>query len=163
MLFEGSEEECESFVSWLNSLYPGVIKFKHDFSKEGVEFLDLKIMLENGKLETNLYIKPSNLQLYLDYFSNHPQPCKEGLVYGQALRILERCSKSEWGEQHLENLRKKLLERNYPNKLISEKFEKAKSKSRRGLVNQQRKISQKDDKVRLIFTHNECNPPFISG
>ena len=87
----------------MNSLYPGVIKFKHDFSKEAVEFLDLKIILEDGKLETNLYIKPSNLQLYLDYFSNHPQPCKEGLVYGQALRILERCSKSEWGEQHLEN------------------------------------------------------------
>ena len=159
MLFEGSEEECESFVSWLNSLYPGVIKFKHDFSKEGVEFLDLKIMLEDGKLETNLYIKPSNLQLYLDYFSNHPQPCKEGLVYGQALRILERCSKSEWGEQHLENLRQKLLERNYPNNLICEKFEKAKTKSRRVLIHQQRKNNQKDDKVRLIFTHNEGNPP----
>ena len=80
-------------------------------------------------------------------------------MYGQALRILERCSKSEWGEQHLENLRQKLLERNYPNNLIWEKFEKAKTKSRRVLIHQQRKNNQKDDKVRLIFTHNEGNPP----
>ena len=59
MIFEGSKEECESFVNWLNSMYPGVIKFKYEFSKE----MDLKIILENGKIETNLYIKPSNLQL----------------------------------------------------------------------------------------------------
>ena len=52
--------------------------------------------LEYGKLETNVYIKPSNLQLYLDFSSNHPEPCKQGVVYGQALRIVERCSKIEW-------------------------------------------------------------------
>ena len=64
MLFEGSKEDCEAFVGWLNSLYPGVIKFKHEFSTEGVEFLDLRIILEGGKIQTNLYIKPLNLQLY---------------------------------------------------------------------------------------------------
>ena len=159
MLFEGSKEDCDAFVSWLNSLYPGVIKFKHEFSTDGVEFLDLKIILEGGKIQTNLYIKPSNLQLYLDYFSNHPQPCKEGLVYGQALRILERCSKKEWGEEHLENLRQKLKNRNYPEKLINESFSKAKLKSRTELIHQKRKKPQSDDKVRLIFTYNEGNPP----
>ena len=160
MLFKGSKEECENLVSWLNSLYPGVIKFKHEYSTEMVEFLDLKILLEGGKLETNLYIKPSNLQLYLDYFSNHPEPCKEGLVYGQAVRILERCSKPEWGEEHLKNLRSKLSERNYPEKLISEKFAEARKKSRGELINQKRKTNKnQDDKVRLIFTHNRGNPP----
>ena len=72
MIFEGSKEECEHFVNWLNSMYPGVIKFKYEFSTEMVEFLDLKIILENGKIETNLYIKPSNLQLYLDFFFKPP-------------------------------------------------------------------------------------------
>ena len=80
-------------------------------------------------------------------------------MYGQALRILERCSKPKWGEEHLENLRKKLQERNYPDKLIKEKFSKAKSKSRADLIHQKRKNSQNDGKVRLIFTHNEGNPP----
>ena len=118
MLFEGSRQECENFVNWLNSLCPGVIKFKFEFSAEMVEFLDLQIIIENGKFETNLFIKPSNLQLYLDFFSNHPEPCKEALVYGQAIRILERCSKPEWGEEHLDNLRIKLKSRNYPEELM---------------------------------------------
>ena len=61
MLFKGSKHECESLVNWLNSLYPGVIKFKYEYSMDMVEFLDLQIILENGKIETNLYIKPSAL------------------------------------------------------------------------------------------------------
>ena len=73
-----------------------------------LNFFDLQIMIENGKLETNLYIKPTNLQLYLDFFSNHPEPCKEGVVYGQALRILERCSKTEDAEKHFDDLKYKL-------------------------------------------------------
>ena len=102
MLFKGCKQECENFVQWLNSLQPGVIKFKFEFSTEMVEYLDLQIMIENSKLETNLFIKPSNQQLYLDFYYNHPKPCKEGIIYGQALRILERCSKPEDAVQHLE-------------------------------------------------------------
>ena len=71
-------------------------------------------MIIDGRLETDLYIKPTNLQLYLDFTSNHPFHCKSSLVYGQALRIIERCSRAEsWGA-HLENLKAKLVKRNYP-------------------------------------------------
>ena len=87
-----------------------------------VEFLDLQIMIENSKLETNLFIKPSNKQLYLDFLSNHPKPCKEGIVYGQALQILERCSKPEDVVQHLDDLKSKLETRNYPTNVIHSKF-----------------------------------------
>ena len=117
-------------------------------------------MLENGKLETNLFIKPSNLQLYLDYFSNHPEPCKHGLVYGQAVRIFERCSKPEDSDLHLENLKIKLMKRNYPEKLIDEKFSEARKKDRKEMIYQNRKKNTaQQDKVRLIFTHNRGNPP----
>jgi hypothetical protein len=87
MLFQGSKQDCEKFVEWLNSLLPGVIKFKFEFSTKMVEFLDLQILIENKKLETNLFIKPSNQQLSLDFLSNHPKPCKEGVVFGLALQI----------------------------------------------------------------------------
>ena len=137
---------------------PGVVKFKFEYSSEIVEFLDLQIFVENGKLETNLYIKPSNLQLYLDFFSNHPEPCKQGVVYGQALRIVERCSKTEDRDKHLENFKNKLKNRNYPEKLIDEKISQAKCKSRKDLIYQKKKTLE-DDKVRLIFTHNRGNPP----
>ena len=72
MLFKGSEEQCSDLVEWLNSLMPGVVKFKYEYSVNKIEFLDLEIIIENGKLETNLFVKPTNLQLYLDFFSDHP-------------------------------------------------------------------------------------------
>ena len=151
MLFGGTEDQCHELVDWLNSLMPGVIKFKFQYSKKKIEFLDLEISIENGRIETNLYVKPSNLQLFLDYSSNHPKHCKEGIVYSQALRVIERCSKVEDLEKNLDILAHKLLERNYPETLIEEKFKKAKSKDR--------KKSSTDDKVRGIFTHNAANPP----
>jgi hypothetical protein len=139
MIFKGTEQVCEQFVDWLNSLMPGVIKLKANCSNESLEFLDLKIMIINGRLETDLYIKPTNLQLYLDFTSNHPFHCKSGLVYGQALRIIERCSRAESVGPHLENLKVKLVERNYPVELIEAQFTKAKKKDRKELVFQQRK------------------------
>ena len=122
--------------------------------------MDLEIRIENNRLETNLYIKPTNLQLYLDFFSNHHEPCKEGIVYGQALRIIERCSKPEDAQNHLDDLKTKLRERNYPEKVIEQKFSKAKKNVRSDLIfKNRRKNGKPDDKVRLIFTHNQGNPP----
>ena len=160
MLFKGSREECEELVDWLNSLMPGVVKFKFDFSYQKVEFLDLEIYIEDGKLKTNLYIKPTNKQLYLDFNSNHPLHCKESIPYSQALRVVERCATPENREMQLLNLKTKLEERNYPTELVENKFERARSKDRKSLIFQQRKQkNKKDDKVRFMFTHNQANPP----
>ena len=57
-LFKGSEEEFNELVDWLNSIMEGVVKFKSNFSSSKAEFLDLIISIENGKLKTNLFVKP---------------------------------------------------------------------------------------------------------
>ena len=142
----------------LNSLIPGVVKFKYEYSVNKIEFLDLEIIIENGKLETNLFVKPTNLQLYLDFFSNHPDHCKESLVYSQALRIIERCSKEDDTEHHLKVLREKLEMRNYPTKLLDKKIAQA-QKNKRGAILRRKPKKKADDKIRLVFTHNKANPP----
>ena len=101
LLFKGSKDCCDQLVSCLNSILPGVIKFKSNYSQSSVEFLDLKIMIEDGRLVTDLYVKPTNLQLYLDYRSNHPKPFKDSIVYCQALRIMERCYVLDLASPHL--------------------------------------------------------------
>jgi hypothetical protein len=117
----------------------------------------------DGKLETNLYIKPSNSQIYLDYHSNHPEHTKSSIPYSQALRVIERCSRQEQVDMHLENLKGKLIQKNYPEEVIDEKFQKAKKKDRKDIIFQQRKNKkQNDDKTRLIFTYNKRNPPIHS-
>ena len=157
-LFKGSEVQFNELVLWLNSIMEGVVKFKSNYSVVKVEFLDLVISIEEGKLKTNLFIKPSNLQIYLDFESNHPLHCKVGLVYGQALRVIERCSSRSDAEAHLNNLKEKLLARNYPLQVIEKEFSKARARNRKNLINQTRqKLS--DKKIRCIFTYNEGNPP----
>ena len=79
---------------------------------------------------------------------------------GQALRVLERCSKKEDSEEHLQNLESKLKKRNYPEKLIKTKFSEAKKRNRNSLIHQGRHQKSSDDKkVRLLFTNNRGNPP----
>ena len=51
------------------------------------------------------------------------------------------------------------MERKYPEEIIEKQFQKATSKNRKDLIFQPRKNQEKDDKIRLIFTHNESNPP----
>ena len=138
---------------------PGVITLKCNFSESSLEFLDLRIMIVNGRLETELFVKPTNLQLFLNYDSNHPTHCKDAIVYSQALRVIERCSQPGSAEPHLEKLRERFVERKYPEEIIEKQFQKATSKNRKDLIFQPRKAAQKDDKIRLIFTHNESNPP----
>ena len=49
--------------------------------------------LENGRVYTDLYKKPSDKQLYLKKSSCHPSHTKTGLAYGLALRIRRICEK----------------------------------------------------------------------
>ena len=100
-------EKCEELVSWLNSLMPGTIKFKFEFSYEKINFLDLEISIENGRLISDFYVKPTNSRLFLDYDSNHTQHCYEAIPYSQALRVVERCSKTESRDNHLAKMKDK--------------------------------------------------------
>ena len=159
MLFMGSIEQCQNLVEWLNTLMPGVVKFTFEYSTEKVEFLDLEIRIENGRFETNLYVKPTNKQLFLDYFSNHPEHCKKGIAYSQALRVIERCSTSEDTKDNLDKLETKLTERNYPPNLVKSKIQLAEKKNRKEILQKRKPKGTPDNRVRLIFTHNSGNPP----
>ena len=110
-------------------------------------------------METNLFIKETNKQLFLDYNSNHPEHCTKSIPYSQGLRVIERCTNHQEAEHHLANLKSKFEDRNYPTDLINEQFERARRKDRNALIHQQRRKKINDDKVRLIITHNQTNPP----
>ena len=120
----------------------------------------MRIMIVNGRLETELYVKPTNLQIFLDYTSNHPTHCKDAIVYSQALRVVELCSQPGSAKPHLKKLENKFRQRNYPENVIRKQVSRAESISRTNLIQRERKEKVKNDKkVRLIFTHNESNPP----
>ena len=112
-----TEAEAATFVNWLNTLHPN-LGFTFEFSHERITFLDVTIVVENGQLETDRHIKPTNPQLFLHYTSNHPKSVFKAIVYGQGLTVRMICSKDEFVEKHLRCLKQKFLERGYPVEMI---------------------------------------------
>ena len=71
---EGTEQEAKGFIEWMNTLWPG-LSFTFDWSNKVITFLDVKLTMEDGKLETNRFVKPTNPQLFLHHSSSSSPLC----------------------------------------------------------------------------------------
>ena len=60
------EDKLKTFLENFNQFHPN-IKFTHESSTEGIPFLDLRVKFLQGKLETDLHIKPIDKHQYLHY------------------------------------------------------------------------------------------------
>ena len=55
-------------------------------------FLDVEVILENGVLSTDLFVKSTDTHQFLDSTSCHPYHCKKDIPYSQILRLNGICS-----------------------------------------------------------------------
>ena len=133
LIFLGNEQKAKEFVDWLNGLEEG-ISFTFEWSDKQINYLDVELIVEDGKVKTNLHIKPTNPQLYLRYESNHPPHVLKAIPYGQAIRIKTICSEPEFLEENLMKLKEKLISRGYPVTLINEQFRKVENIERADLL-----------------------------
>ena len=74
------------FIEHLQTVHP-TIKFTSDISETRISFLDLTIYIEQSKLHTQLYTKPTDRDMYLNYFSEHPMSLNKSIPYSQFLRL----------------------------------------------------------------------------
>ena len=74
------------FIGHLNIVHL-TIKFTSDISETRISFLDLTIYIDQSKLHTRLYTKPTDRHMYLNYFSEHPMNLKKSIPYSQFLRL----------------------------------------------------------------------------
>ena len=58
-IWANSQEKLKVFLEDLNKFHPN-LKFTSDSSEENVAFLDLKVELERGKMETDLPVKSTD-------------------------------------------------------------------------------------------------------
>ena len=112
-----SEQELERFLKDLNNFTPN-LSFNHGASKNCIPFLDLKVKLIDGKLETDLYMKPTDRHQYLHYSSSHPEHTKCSIVYSQTLRVDKLCSLEKDFNNHKSNIKEWFIKRGYPESVI---------------------------------------------
>ena len=121
------EQELERFLKDLNNL-----SFTHEASKNCIPFLDLKVKVIGGKLEIDLYIKPTDRHQYLHYLSSHPEHTKCSVIDCQTLRANRLCSLEKDFNYHKLNLKEWFIKRGYPESVIKRGMKKVRF-SKRGL------------------------------
>ena len=94
-LWEHVEEKLKSFIDTINKMHPN-IKFRADWSKTSINFLDETVSIAEGVIETDLYVKPTDSHQCLLSSSCHPFYCGNGIPYSQALRLNRICSNNEF-------------------------------------------------------------------
>ena len=94
--------------------------------KQNINFLDVKIIVENNQLITDLYQKPTDSQQYVHFKSCHPPHTKRNIPFNLARRYCTIIEKETSKEQHLLNLKSTLLKLDYPRNLIQHSIQQAK-------------------------------------
>ncbi|KAL9958229.1 hypothetical protein ACROYT_G035215, partial [Oculina patagonica] len=123
------EEKLNEFIDYLNNAH-GTIKFTSKWSRDEIEFLDVRVINESGKLETDVYVKPTDSHQYLHYSSCHPGSCKRSIPYAQAMRLRRICSKSSFFEKRAKDLVLFLTKRGYKKSYVESQIQRVRSKTR---------------------------------
>ena len=137
MVWTHGNEKLESFIAYLNSIHP-TIKFTSECSTTSIPVLDVKILLENGKIETDLYCKPTDKHQYLLHSSGHPYHTKKSIPYRLAFRLRRIiCSKDEFFNSRSTELERYLTKQGYKNNFVKSQISRAKSIPRNDTLRKQ--------------------------
>ena len=107
-----------------------------------------------------LYHKPpTDTHNYLLYSSSHPKHCKDGMPYGQFLRVRRICSSTDDFETKAIEMGKHFIRRGYPKWLVSDSFIRALRKPREELLQVKPSTSETNSKTfyRITTFHPSFN------
>ena len=118
-------KKLKVYLEDLNKFFD--LKFTSDASEEYVAFLDLKVNLNQGKIETDLLVKPMDRHQYLQYTSSHQELTKPSVVFNQNLRVSRICFQAEDSRKHITEMRYWFYKRGYSKSLVEKKWVKLNS------------------------------------
>ena len=158
-------DPLESFLDYLNQIdSTGKIEFTMQVQDEdGIEFLDVKLKLENSKIAVDAFAKPNNSFTYVLPSSCYPRKSLNNIPRGIALRLRCICDTDEKLNSRLVEYKNYLIVRDYKPSIVNTHFAhvstlsrqqaRQKSTNRKGQVNQN---------VRLIMKYNSRLPDLNS-
>ncbi|KAJ8049338.1 hypothetical protein HOLleu_02041 [Holothuria leucospilota] len=124
-----TRDELENFVNFVNNFYP-CFKFTHDISPNSVNFLDVKLTIENRGLTSTVHFKPTHSHNFLRYSSSHPPTCINAIPYSQLLRARRICSNNNDFERVSSEFCQFFKARGYPSTTLDRALDRIKSVDR---------------------------------
>ena len=107
------------------------------------QFLNVTVSLENCKIKTDLYVKPTDTHQYLHSSSCHPYHCRKGIRYSQTLCLNRICSDSTSFDGRCNDLERWLLERGYKEKEVRKQVLRGRAFCRDDRLNRERTLQEK--------------------
>ena len=152
---KGNLQNLKKLHHTLNSLHP-CLKFTMGHDNTYLPFLDIMIINNNCKIETDIYLKKTDIKQYLPYTSCHPRHIKNNIPYCLARRIKTTVSEHNKQEKRMEELKQDLIKRKFPILLIQDRINKAIEKNQCDL----RQVKKNVDKeyIPSVSTFNPNNP-----
>ena len=150
------ETSLQALVDNLNTSHV-TIKFTASRCTKEVAFLDTRVYLYGGKIETDLYVKPTDTHQYLLPTSCHPRHCKESIPYSQALRLRSIRSKEETYQTRIKEMKKHFLQRGYKKQILESQFKKVAWLTRDETLHHHER--EKGTKPLLVTTFDPRQPP----
>ena len=150
-LWEHGLASLPTFLEHLNTMdKTGKIKFTMEVTGEnGLEFLDLKLKIVEGKIKVDVYAKPTNSFSYTTPSTSYPKNNIRNIPKGIALRLRRICDDDDTFD-------KRSLE--YQNYLIVKKnFSEVKNITKTEVRKNQTKKDKVSD-IRFITTYNPALP-----
>ena len=145
----------EKFVEILNSLDTN-INFTHEISHKGLPFLNVFIYIENNKILTDVFYKPTDSHDYLPFNSCHPRHIKINIPKTLARIICTIVEDPARKLFRLNELETWLLKAGYPAHLINNGL---KSVMEIDQLSLRTKTMQKESNILpFVQTHNPRNP-----
>ena len=121
------------FLNCLNLMHPDVkftlepAEFDTITKTETITFLDIKIIKhEDNTVETEIFYKSTNSHHYLHYKSQHPKHILENIPFNLAKKIIVFTTKAEKVKNHLKDLKRHLLNCEFPESLVDRGIHRAK-------------------------------------
>ena len=139
------------------------MKFTHPSSLNGKYqntkpvFLDCDVIKENNKLKTDVYQKPTDCHLYLDYASAHPSHFKISISYSQALRLRRICDDQETLKKRIRQYTDYFVACGYRRSFVKKEMEKVLKIDRKNAL--KKKEKRKESRIPLVMSYHPDLPP----
>lgn len=155
IIWRGSIQKAKQYITFLNTNDVN-LRFSGEISQDNVNYLDLKVAVEDGQLVTSLFRKETAGNSILHANSGHPPQLKNSIPYGEFLRIKRNCSTKKDCDIAINDSFKRFQARGYQTELLEKARSKVESIQRNSLLN--KKGAKSDDMVnqrfRLITTYS---------
>ena len=121
-IWKGNKEDI---IPTLNTITDEALALTFVISDAPLEALDLKLTLINGRVNCELFRKPTEGHQYVHHTSMHPPALLKSIPFSQLLRIRRNATQTNNFDVEAARLLERLLKRGYPKKLLTRAFSRA--------------------------------------